>query len=198
MSIWIKICGMTTHEAVQAALAAGVDAVGFVFAPSKRQVNAIQAAQLASDVPTSVLKVAVMQHPTQLLVDEVLGLFKPDVLQTDYEDLPGLHLPSSVQVLPVVRLGRPEPMPLPQRILFEGPASGTGATTDWTRARELAMQTQLILAGGLSAANVGAAIARVQPFGVDVSSGVESAPGVKDVKKIAEFVRVVKATGALV
>jgi phosphoribosylanthranilate isomerase len=189
--MWIKICGLTTREAVHAAVDAGVDAIGFVFAPSKRQVNAVQAAELTRGV-SGVMRVAVMQHPSQLLVDEALVIFKPDALQTDYEDLPGLTIPSSVQVLPVVRAGRELPARLPSRILFEGPVSGSGATSDWTQAAELARQTELILAGGLNSSNVVEAIARVKPFGVDVSSGVERAPGVKDVGKIVEFVRRVR------
>jgi phosphoribosylanthranilate isomerase len=186
--MWIKVCGLTTHEAVAAAVGAGVNAIGFVFAPSQRQVTAAQAAQLAQGIPSSVLRVAVTQHPTQDLVDEVWSIFKPDVLQTDAEDLRDLRIPAGLNVLTVVRAGKTLPLPLPARLLFEGPVSGTGATADWVRAAELAQQTQLILAGGLNPANVVAAIEKVRPFGVDVSSGVESAPGVKDVAKIVEFV----------
>jgi phosphoribosylanthranilate isomerase len=191
-TIWIKICGLTTRDAVDAAVSAGVNAVGFVFAPSTRQVNALQAIELTRNVPNTVQRVAVMQHPAQLLVDEVCGLFKPDLLQTDCEDLHGLNIPASVRVLPVVRAGRNLPSPLPSRILFEGPVSGIGETADWTRARELAKQTQLILAGGLNPQNVVTAIASVRPFGVDVSTGVERSPGVKDLRKIAEFVTAVR------
>lgn len=187
--MWIKICGLTTQAAIDIAVSEGVDAIGFVFAPSKRQVKAEQAAELARNVPSSVLRIAVMQHPDQTLVDEVCKVFKPNVLQTDQEDFLGLTVLHGFGKLPVVRAGKNIPMPLPTRMLFEGPVSGTGQTADWTKAAELAKQTQLILAGGLNPSNVQAAIAQVQPFGVDVSSGVESAPGVKDVKKIVEFVR---------
>ena len=177
---------------MDAAIAEGVNAIGFVFAPSKRQVTAAHAAQLTKGVPSNVLRIAVLQHPAQSLLDEVCSVFNPDVLQTDYEDLAGLQLPDGLKVLPVVRAGKALPSPLPVRLLFEGPVSGTGETADWTRAAELAKQTQLILAGGLNPSNVAAAIARVQPFGVDVSSGVESVSGVKDVRKIVEFVRAVR------
>jgi len=193
--LWIKICGLTTREAVDAAIAQDVNAIGFVFAPSKRQVTAAQAAQLTKGVPSNVLRIAVMQHPTQSLVDEVWSVFKPDVVQTDYEDLTGLQIPIGLNVLPVMRADRSLPSPLPSRLLFEGPASGTGETADWTRAAALAKHTQLILAGGLKPSNVADAIASVRPFGVDVSSGVESEPGVKDVKKIAEFVKTVRSAG---
>ena len=192
MAMWIKICGLTTRAAIDAAIAANADAIGFVFAPSKRQVTAEQAAQLTQGVPSGVTRVAVMQHPTQALVDQVWSVFKPDVLQTDYEDLSRLQLPSGLRVLPVLRAGRSLPAPLPARLHFEGPVSGSGETVDWTHAAQLAMQAQLILAGGLDPSNVAQAIAQVRPFGVDVSSGVESAPGVKDLQKIAEFVRAVR------
>ncbi len=186
--MWVKVCGMTTDVAVRAAVAAGVDAVGFVFAPSTRQVSALQAAQLAASVPTHIRRVAVMLHPAQTLVDEVLRVFKPDVLQTDWEDVAGLQLPSELTVLPVLRAGRVLPATLPKRFLFEGPVSGTGATADWTQAASLAQRGELILAGGLNPANVADAIKAVRPFGVDVSSGVEASPGVKDLQKIIEFV----------
>jgi phosphoribosylanthranilate isomerase len=189
MSMWIKICGLTTREAIDTAINERVDAIGFVFAPSKRQVNVKQAVELTRGIASSVLRVAVMQHPAQSLVDEVLSVFKPDVLQTDFEDLAGLTLPAGLSVLPVMRAGKLLPSSLPPRILFEGPVSGIGETADWTRAATLASQTQLILAGGLNPSNVAQAIAKVKPFGVDVSSGVESAPGVKDLNKIIDFVR---------
>jgi phosphoribosylanthranilate isomerase len=193
MSLWVKICGLTTPEAVNAAIDAGADGIGFVFAPSKRQVSPERARELSAHVPKHVTRVAVMQHPTQAEFDAVLATFKPDVVQTDIEDLPTLRVPSELSITPVVRAGREVPEPLPSRLLFEGPVSGTGETADWTRAAELARATQLILAGGLSAANVAAAIAHVRPYGVDVSSGVESAPGVKDVEKIHVFVRAARA-----
>jgi phosphoribosylanthranilate isomerase len=189
MPMWIKICGLTTREAIETAVSERVDAIGFVFAPSKRQVTAKQAAELTRGIASSVLRVAVMQHPAQSLVDEVLSVFKPDVLQTDFEDLAGLTLPAGLNVLPVMRAGKSLPSALPSKILFEGPVSGTGETADWMRAATLASQTQLILAGGLNPSNVAQAIAKVKPFGVDVSSGVESAPGVKDLNKIIDFVR---------
>ena len=186
MSLWIKICGLTSEEGIAAAIEAGADAIGFVFAPSKRQVTAQRAAQLARDA--KVPRIAVMQHPSQALLDEVWDVFRPDVLQTDADDLQALDVPQGLTVLPVVRSSR-VPQNLPARMLFEGPVSGTGTTADWTQAADLAKQTQLILAGGLNVRNVADAIRRVQPFGVDVSSGVEKEPGIKDAAKIYEFVR---------
>ena len=82
------------------------------------------------------------------------------------------------------------------RLLFEGERSGSGETADWSQAALLARQTRLVLAGGLNAGNVGAAIRAVRPFGVDTSSGVESQPGVKSEEKIMEFVRAARAAFA--
>jgi phosphoribosylanthranilate isomerase len=129
-------------------------------------------------------------------LDEVWSGFRPDVLQTDAEDLQTLRVPMALSVMPVVRGGvglKPDLQPEHQRILFEGPVSGVGSTSDWQSAAQLARTTQLVLAGGLNANNVADAIAAVSPFGVDVSSGVEASPGVKDPTKIHEFVRRARA-----
>lgn len=204
VAIWVKICGLTTRDAVAAAVAAGADAVGFVFAPSKRQVTATQATQLAQGVPRRIPRVAVMLHPTQSQLDEVWSTFRPDVLQTDVEDLQTLHVPMGLTVLPVIRGAvrlKPDPQAIAvgpasaghPRILFEGPVSGVGSTADWHSAAQLARTTQLVLAGGLDATNVADAIAAVGPFGVDVSSGVEAASGVKDPARIHEFVQRARA-----
>lgn len=193
MSLWIKICGLTSREGIEAAIDSGADAIGFVFAPSKRRIDALQAAELTRDVPSRVPRVAVMQHPAQSLVDEVWSILRPDVLQTDADDLDTLVIPAGLAVLPVFRAGRAPVATLPARLLFEGPVSGTGVTADWNAAAALAARTQLVLAGGLNASNVADAVQGVKPFGVDVSSGVESEPGVKDPARIIEFVRAARA-----
>jgi phosphoribosylanthranilate isomerase len=132
--------------------------------------------------------VAVTRHPTREEVEAILRDFKPDILQTDIEDIEGLQLPQTLSVLPVVRPGPQPACALPGRLLYEGPVSGSGQTTDWDTAAELALRAQVILAGGLNPVNVGVAIRRVRPFGVDVSSGVEDSPGVKSSEKIEKFV----------
>ncbi len=192
MAIWVKICGLTTSGAVEAAVAAGADALGFVFAPSKRQVTPEQATQLARTVPRHIARFAVMLHPTQSQLDEMWSAFRPDVLQVDADDLETLRVPAGLTVMPVVRaVGRG--LARHPRILFEGPVSGVGTTSDWQTAADLARTTQLVLAGGLNATNVADAIAAVRPFGVDVSSSVEASPGVKDPTRIHEFVRRARA-----
>jgi phosphoribosylanthranilate isomerase len=188
VSLWIKICGMTTPEAVEAALAAGVDAIGFVFAESVRQVTPATAASLAAPARGRAVCAAVTRHPTQRAVDEIIAIFQPDVLQTDAADLSGLDLPRGLRLLPVFRRWSGDERPLPSRLLFEGLTSGSGMPADWVAAQQLARRSELILAGGLNATNVATAIAAVNPFGVDVSSGVEERPGVKSQLEIARFV----------
>ncbi|HEY0766460.1 MAG TPA: phosphoribosylanthranilate isomerase [Steroidobacteraceae bacterium] len=191
--MWIKICGMTSPDAVVAALEAHVDAIGFVFAESSRQLTPQGAAQLAQGARGRVRCVAVCRHPTPAAVAEILKVFRPDVLQTDLSDLDRLRLPAGLELLPVVRAGDDAPATLPGRILFEGPVSGSGVASDWNAARSLARRTQLVLAGGLNTRNVAAAIAAVQPFGVDVSSGVEVRPGIKSAVEIVNFVAAARA-----
>jgi phosphoribosylanthranilate isomerase len=193
--MWIKICGMTTPAAVSAALEAGVDAIGFVFADSVRRVTPAFACELAAPARGRVPCVAVIRKVSQHELDFMLAAFAPDVLQADASDLHGIRLPRQLSVLCVVRAGAEPPKPLPARVLFEGPTSGTGLACDWKAARALAKRTELVLAGGLSARNVAAAISAVHPFGVDVSSGVEERRGIKSPRKIARFVEAVRQEG---
>jgi phosphoribosylanthranilate isomerase len=194
--MWIKICGLTGVEAVAAALAMRVEALGFVFADSVRQVSPEQALALARPARTRAACVAVTRHPTQALIDEVLAVFRPDVLQADVAELERLRLPASLELLPVVRAAVPQCGPVPSRLLFEGPVSGTGTPGDWQAASALARRTQLVLAGGLHPGNVATAIGAVRPFGVDVSSGVEAAPGLKSPALIESFVLGARAARA--
>src|SRR6202021_3204961 len=175
-AMFIKICGITTADAVSAAAAAQVDAIGFVFAPSPRQGTPGQAAQLAALAPPGILRIGVAQHPLQMKVDEICRILKPDYFQTDVEDLRELRIPVHIKVLPVVRFGRKTPNPLPARMLFEGPSSGMGELADWGRAAELARQTEVILAGGLSALNVIEAIHAGGPLGAQGAAGGKGRP----------------------
>ncbi len=187
--MFVKICGLTSRPAVEAAVEAGADAVGFVFAPSPRRVAPDEAKALCAGLTAGVLRVAVMRHPSTELVAAVLETFAPDWLQTDAEDLEQLELPAGCEALPVYRSGRvPAAARRVPRLLYEGPHSGRGEAADWDEAAQLAAATPLVLAGGLAPDNVAEAIRRVRPWGVDVSSGVERAPGDKDPDKIKRFV----------
>jgi phosphoribosylanthranilate isomerase len=191
--MWLKICGMTDPDAVAAALAARVDAIGFVFSPSVRQLEALQAARLAAPARDRAMLVAVTLHPQQQLIDQILREFQPDALQADLSDFDGLRLPDTLGRLPVLRAPVDAGGAQPQRFLFEGARSGSGVAADWDTAARLARAGELILAGGLNVHNVAAAIRAVRPYGVDVSSGVESAPGRKSAQKISEFVEAARA-----
>jgi phosphoribosylanthranilate isomerase len=184
---WVKICGLTTPEAVAAAIDAGADAIGFVFAESVRRVEPSLARRLAAPARGKVACVAVTRHPGQPEVDEILATFRPDVLQSDAQDLQRLTLPRELERLPVLRTWRRDSA-LPPRLLFEGAVSGAGRPCDWQLAGAVARRVQLVLAGGLDPDNVAEAIATVRPFGVDVSSGVELRPGVKDPDAVVRFV----------
>lgn len=185
----VKVCGLTDRAAVEAAVAAGVDAIGFVFAKSVRRITPARAAELSADVPATIRRVAVMQHPSSAEWLEVCATFQPQVLQTDAADFAALDVSEQIECWPVFREGSVNhDAKLPATFLYEGRKSGQGETVDWQDAARIAKRGRMILAGGLGIDNVAAAIRAVRPWGVDVSSAVESAPGKKDPEKIAAFV----------
>jgi phosphoribosylanthranilate isomerase len=191
--MFVKICGMTDEAAVEASVAAGADAVGFVFFhKSPRNLTPAAAATLASGLPDTVRKVAVMLHPDGTLWEEVQRALRPDILQTDLADFACLDVDPAIEKWPVVREGS-LPGELPDTFVYEGRMSGKGQSVDWEVAADIAKRGRMILAGGLNALNVSDAIAQVRPWGVDVSSAVESAPGIKDAGRISEFVAAAKA-----
>jgi len=191
----VKICGLTNTADVQAAVAAGADAIGFVFhQKSPRNISPAQAANLATGVPREIRRVAVMMHPEPELWREVASTLNPDVLQTDHDDYSRLDIADNIETWPVYREGLKGPDTLlPETFVYEGQSSGQGKTVDWDVAAQFAGRGRMILAGGLNSENVAQAIAHVRPFGVDVSSGVESCPGKKDAAKIAAFISAAKA-----
>jgi phosphoribosylanthranilate isomerase len=193
-ALWIKICGLRTREAIEAATRAGADAVGFVFHDASPRNLALEDARaLQRAVPAGVERVAVFMHPGQARLDAVLAAIEPDWVQTDASDLAELSLPAGQRVLPVLRGAAQRLGSLPSRCLFESSSSGSGERADWIAAVRVARMTELILAGGLDPSNVGEAVRAVRPFGVDVSSGVESSRGVKDAARIREFIRAARA-----
>ncbi|MCH9695146.1 MAG: phosphoribosylanthranilate isomerase [Gammaproteobacteria bacterium] len=192
--MFVKICGLREQQHVDAALDAGADALGFVFARSPREVTPAHAAEVSAHVDAGVLRVAVMLHPSNDEWQAVLNGFAPDVLQTDAGDFASLDVPNSVARWPVYREGGLAP-DYSGAFLYEGARSGHGETVDWSRAAAHAAGGRMLLAGGLTSGNVAEAIATVRPWGVDVSSAVESAPGVKDSAMIVEFINAAKAAG---
>ena len=169
MNTLVKICGLRTAEDVQAAVDAGADAVGFVFADSVRKVSPSIAAAISRSVPDTVTRVAVMLHPSN-----------------------NLEVPAAIERWPVFREGGDLPA-TEGTYLYEGRKSGRGETVDWSIAARIARGGQMVLAGGLNVDNVGQAITTVRPFGVDVSSAVETTPGRKDVGLIRKFIKAARA-----
>lgn len=192
----IKICGLTDEAAIDAAIAAGAGALGFVFADSVRRVSAQHAAKISAHVPPHIKRVAVMLHPDAAEWREVASIFQPDILQTDIADFAYLDVADDVERWPVFREGQVSASTeWPELFVYEGRASGAGQTVDWQLAAQHARCGNMVLAGGLDSSNVTAAIRAVLPFGVDVSSGVEAAPGKKDVAMIRAFGEAVQAAG---
>lgn len=192
MSTFIKICGLRDAADVSAAVAAGADAVGFVFAESVRRISPANAKAAVKDLPDGVRRVAVLRHPTSEECRAVIDGFAPDVIQTDAEDFATLEIPAQIECWPVIREGT-ESIGVPGIYVYEGRQSGSGATVDWSRAADIATNGRMILAGGLAEDNVRVAIQTVRPWGVDVSSGVESLPGTKDHELIQRFISAVRA-----
>ena len=198
-SLWIKVCGMRTRDAIEAAVSAGAQAVGFVFyEASPRHVSIAQAVALQAAVPADVERVAVFLGPSQDLVDTVIEQLQPDCVQMEAHDLAQLTIPPTQRVLPVFRSGAAlaQAGDVPQRFLLESARSGMGEKSDWSLAARLSRQAHLVLAGGLDATNVAEAISTVRPYGIDVSSGVESSRGVKSPALITAFVRAARAAEA--
>lgn len=194
MSTFVKICGLTDSADVDAVIEAGADAAGFVFAKSVRRVSVERALDISRHLPKNLLRVAVMLHPTQEDWQIVAEGFAPDVLQTDAADFDYLEVAGHIERWPVFREGQDlNVRGMPDTFVYEGSKSGRGETVDWQAAASLAAGKKMILAGGLGPHNVAEAIRQVRPFGVDVSSAVESSPGRKDVQKIAAFVAAAKS-----
>jgi len=202
MPIRIKICGLTTEEAIQSAVAEQVDAVGFVFTPSPRQVTIDRACELAKGLPETTLRVAVFHHPDHGQVQQVIDQFDPDMIQTEPGEgatavsnpatglLPVFHDAENIVAVATDHWRQAGPF---RAVLLEAAGrGGRGRQPSWHRAAALARAVPLVLAGGLSPSNVAEAVRHVRPWGVDVSSGIESAPGVKDPQRISAFVAAVR------
>lgn len=192
MNTFVKICGLRDAGDVAAAVDAGANAVGFVFAESVRRISPANARTAVKGLADDVRRVAVMRHPSNDECREIIEVFAPDVIQTDAEDFATLEIPAHIECWPVIREGR-ESVEAPDIYIYEGPRSGSGQTVDWRHAAEVARHGRMILAGGLAEDNVRAAIQTVRPWGVDVSSGVESLPGTKDHELIERFIGAVRA-----
>ncbi len=201
MSIKIKICGITNLQDAEAAVEAGADALGFVFYPkSPRAIEPAVAKRIIANLPPFVLPVGVFVNHDLAAIRNVFDECGLTLAQLHGDETPTFCEALKRPVLRALRLrDRSSLLSLAEykgRIGIKGfvidafssqAYGGTGQTVDWSLAREVAMVTPIILAGGLTPTNVQEAIQHVQPYGVDVSSGVGETPQKKDHDKIRAF-----------
>jgi phosphoribosylanthranilate isomerase len=205
MSLLVKICGLSTRETLDAALAAGADMVGFVFfPPSPRHLSLETARELGK-------KVALTVDADDATLENIVETLRPDILQLhgkettarlrDIKQKFGLPL---MKVLPVETASDLAPLAgyaaVANRILFDARApkdatrpGGLGAVFDWHVLEKLDLTLPFMVSGGLNAANIAEAVRVTRAGGVDVSSGVERSPGVKDPDMIRDFIRAARA-----
>ncbi|MFZ0171908.1 MAG: phosphoribosylanthranilate isomerase [Acidimicrobiales bacterium] len=198
--MWVKICGITSEQDALIAVAMGADAVGFVFAPSPRQMspNAVQA--IVRRLPPEILTVGLFRDERAQRVVEVVnraGLKAAQLHGNESREDCGyvaVRVPLVIKAFSAgdARLARAGEYGAPI-ILIDAPSPGSGKVFDWRLAEGAPKGRRIVLAGGLDATNVGEAIRTVHPWGVDVSTGVEASPGKKDPSKIRAFVQAARA-----
>ncbi|MBI3879496.1 MAG: phosphoribosylanthranilate isomerase [Verrucomicrobia bacterium] len=203
MSVRVKICGLTSvHDALDAA-AAGADALGLMFFEgSPRFLTLAAAKEIARELPPFVLRVGVFVNPSEDDVTRAIAECQLNLLQFHGEEPPEFCTQFGVMSMKAFRIRDAASLRAladysTDAFLLDAFApdarGGTGATFNWDLAVEAkALGKPIFLAGGLTPENVAAAVAKVQPFGVDVSSSVESAPGVKDAAKVRAFIAAAK------
>lgn len=196
----VKICGITNVNDAVTAVESGADAIGLVFyAPSPRAVAIDQAAEIVSAIPAFVSTVALFVNANAELVDNVLNLVRPSLLQFHGDESPTECASYHQDFIKAIRVNDDtnliqyaEDYKSAKGLLLDtytkGVPGGTGQSFDWTLIPE-DLPMPVILAGGLNASNVGAAISQVNPYAVDVSGGVEHSKGIKDTAKIKAFIQ---------
>lgn len=210
MKIWIKICGNTCIEDARAAVEAGADALGFIFAPSKRQVSAEQVQEIVVELPETVERIGVFSDDLPARVADVVAQTGLTGVQLHGEETPAFISEFKSRLAPARNVS------VIKTVLVNGlfderfahvcrnydridsilldSGGGSGRTFDWQKAQPLLQSNKkhLIVAGGLNPRNVGEAIKKFTPWGVDVVSGVECEPGRKDPEKLRAFIAAVR------
>jgi len=193
--MFVKICGVTNEDDALFAVAMGADAVGFVFAPSPRQVAAQLVYDITRRLPPEVLTVGVFrdEHPSRVI--EIANRSGVRAVQLHGRETPEQTIEIAHNVRYVIKAFASNSPHLQRAdqygtdlVLVDAPSPGSGKVFDWDLAGEVPGGLRLILAGGLDPDNVADAIEVVEPWGVDVSSGVEAAPGRKDPTKVRRFI----------
>ncbi len=201
----IKICGLTNAEDAQFAMDAGADYLGFVlYARSPRGIDAPALRGILDRLTRPPRAIAVFVNESRQVVETVAAECALHAVQIHGDETPDAFEGLSVPVWRALHVGadtcRPDPARWPaSRYVVDAPAGkkygGTGNVADWPAARSVALAHPVMLAGGLTVENVADAICTVQPTGVDVSSGVEAEPGIKDPRQIEAFIRTARAAG---
>jgi phosphoribosylanthranilate isomerase len=198
--VFVKICGITNEEDAHYAVAMGADALGFIFAPSPRQIAPDRARDIVRRLAHGVMTIGVFRDEAPQRVGEIVNQIGLRGAQ-----LHGRESPAEVawvrQRVPFVMKAFAVGHPLFDRIddyeveavLIDSTSPGSGRVFDWSLAENLPLHRRVVLAGGLNPDNVGEAIDRLHPWGVDVATGVESSPGQKDAVKVMRFVNAAKA-----
>lgn len=197
----VKICGLMKPEHVQAAVEAGADAIGFVFAPSRREVTVEQAQKLAKLIPSSVLKIGVFVDETKEQLVKIFNEVPLDYIQYHGDETPAFIQQVGLPSIKALAIENEDDVKLAATYdvdyyLFDTPGveykGGSGKTFDWSLLENAGVsKEQIILAGGLHAGNVEEALRQVNPYMVDVSSGVEIEKE-KDTKRIQTFIYTAK------
>jgi phosphoribosylanthranilate isomerase len=213
MSLLVKICGLSTPETLDAALEAGADMVGFVFfPPSPRHLGLELARALGKQANGRAIKVALTVDADDATLDNIVETLRPHILQLhghetvarlrDIRQKFGLEVMKAIAVESAADLASlPGYAAVSDRILFDARPpkgatrpGGLGAVFDWQVLKNLELKLPFMVSGGLNPDNVAEAIDVTQAGGVDVSSGVERAPGVKDPEMIRQFIRAARAS----
>lgn len=202
--MFVKICGITSEDDALLAVALGADAVGFIFAPSSRQVAPQVAADIVKRLPPEIIGVGVFRDAAPERVSDIANSSGLRAVQLHGHEPPEVaqwlrnRVPMIIQAFPAgdPRVRRAAEYGV-DAILLDAPHPGSAQVFDWSLAAEAPHGSRVIIAGGLNAGNVGAAIARTRPWGVDVATGVEREPGHKDAIKLRDFIRAARQAEAL-
>jgi phosphoribosylanthranilate isomerase len=198
--MFVKICGITNEDDALLAVAMGADAVGFIFAPSTRQVAAQQVYDITRRLPPEILTVGVFrdEHPQRVI--DTVNRSGVKAAQLHGHETVGMVAEVAEQIRWVIKAvvaGSPDAKRVAEYatdlILVDAPTPGAGQVFDWSLVNDIPEGPRLILAGGLDPDNVAQAVERVRPWGVDVASGVERAPGRKDPLKLKAFIERARA-----
>lgn len=198
--MFVKVCGITTEEDALLAVALGADAVGFIFAPSSRQVAVQRAHDIARRLPPEILTIGVFRDESPERVVEIVhraGLRGAQLHGHERPEHSAWVRARVPFVMKAFAAGDPALAEAAEHgadaVLLDAPTPGSGRVFDWTLAEGVPAGLRLVLAGGLHPGNVADAVQRVHPWGVDVASGVEAAPGRKDARKLRAFLVAARA-----